>query len=95
MPVTVSQGVTPHATSAVTGKLATIERPDGGIQLTVNGHPLYTFKQDTSPGSDKGNNYSDNFGGKAFHWHALTAAGVAAPTEAGSSGSSTPDYNGY
>ena len=94
MPVTVGQGVTPHAASTVTGKLGTIKRPDGGVQLTVNGHPLYTFKQDTSPGSDTGNNFSDNFGGTAFTWHALTAAGAAVSTGAGSSGSS-PASNGY
>lgn len=100
MPVTVSPGTTPQAASAVTGKLGTIKRPDGGTQLTVNGHPLYTFKQDTSPGSDMGNNFSDNFGGTAFTWHALTVAGAAAPTGAGSSGgsggsSSAPANNPY
>lgn len=94
MPVTVGQGVTPNAASGVTGKLGTINRPSGGTQLTVNGHPLYTFKQDTSPGSDKGNNYSDSFGGQSFTWHALTAAGATAPTGTGSSGS-TPASNSY
>jgi predicted lipoprotein with Yx(FWY)xxD motif len=94
MPLTVDQGVTPNAASSVTGKLGTIKRPDGGTQLTVNGHPLYTFKQDTSPGSDTGNNFSDNFGGQSFTWHALTVAGAAAPTGAGSS-DSTPASNSY
>jgi predicted lipoprotein with Yx(FWY)xxD motif len=93
-PVTVGQGITPHAASSVTGKLGTIMRPDGGTQLTVNGHPLYTFKQDSGPGSDTGNNFSDNFGGQSFTWHALTAAGAAAPTGAGNSGS-TPTSNSY
>jgi predicted lipoprotein with Yx(FWY)xxD motif len=93
MPVTVGQGVTPHAASSVTGKLGTVKRPDGGTQLTVNGHPLYTFKQDSGPGSDTGNNFSDSFGGQSFMWHALTAAGAAAPTGAGSD--STPTSNPY
>jgi predicted lipoprotein with Yx(FWY)xxD motif len=97
MPVTVGQGVTPHAASSVTGKIGTIKRPDGGTQLTVNGHPLYTFKQDNGPGSDMGNNYSDSFGGQSFTWHALTAAGAAASTGAGSgsSGGSTGGSNPY
>ena len=96
MPVTVAQGVTPHAASSVTGKLGTIKRPDGGTQLTINSHPLYTFKQDTGPGSDAGNNFSDHFGGQSFTWHALTAAGAAVPTGAGNTSSTpTPDYNGY
>ena len=93
-PVTVGQGVTPTAASSVTGKLGTVTRPGGGAQLTINGHPLYTFKQDTSPGSDKGNNYSDHFGSQSFTWHALTTAGVAAPTGASTSGS-TPASNSY
>ena len=95
MPVTVSQGAALNAASGVTGKLGTISRPDGGTQLTVNGHPLYTFKQDTSPGSDAGNNFSDNFGGTAFTWHALTAAGAAAPTGASSGGGSGGGSNPY
>jgi predicted lipoprotein with Yx(FWY)xxD motif len=93
MPVTVGQGVTPDAASSVTGKLGTVKRPDGGTQLTVNGHPLYTFKQDSGPGLDTGNNFSDGFGGQSFTWHALTAAGAAAPTAAGSD--STPTSNPY
>ena len=85
-PVTVTKGTTPSAASSVTGKLGTITRPDGGgTQLTINDHPLYTFKEDTSPGSDKGNDYSDHFGSQSFTWHALTVAGVAAPTGTSSS----------
>lgn len=91
-PVTVSQGVTPTAASGVTGELATINRPGGGTQLTVNGHPLYTFKQDTSPGSDLGNDFQDQFGGQSFTWHALTVAG--APAGAGNS-PATPASNSY
>lgn len=96
MPVTVSQGATPHAAGTVTGKLGTIKRPDtGAAQLTVNGHPLYTFKQDSGPGSAMGNNFSDNFGGQSFTWHALTASGAAASTGAGSSSTSTSNPYGY
>lgn len=92
-PVTVAKGVTPHGASAITGKLGTIKRPDNGaIQLTVNGHPLYTFRQDSGPGSATGNNFHDSFGGLHFTWHALTAAGLAAPAAAASS---TPTSNSY
>jgi predicted lipoprotein with Yx(FWY)xxD motif len=96
MPVTVGQGAVLHAAGSVTGELGTINRPGGGTQLTVNGHPLYTFKQDIGPGSDMGNNFSDNFGGHSFTWHALTAAGAPASTQAGGSGT-TPagNPNGY
>jgi predicted lipoprotein with Yx(FWY)xxD motif len=94
-PVTVSNGVTPHVASSVTGTLGTIKRPDNGdTQLTVNGYPLYTFKQDNSAGSDMGNNYTDNFGGQSFTWHALTAAGAAAPAGSSNSNSNSGGY-GY
>jgi predicted lipoprotein with Yx(FWY)xxD motif len=89
-PVTVDRGVTPHGASAITGVIGTIKRPDNGaIQLTVNGHPLYTFRQDNGPGSALGNDFHDSFGGLHFTWHALTAAGVAVPAAA----SSTPASN--
>jgi len=34
----------------VTGKVGTIKSPDGKLQLTLNGMPLYYFAQDTKPG---------------------------------------------
>ena len=91
-PVTVSKGTTPHATG-VTGKLSTIKRQDtGAIQLTINGHPLYTFRQDSGPGSAAGNDYSDSFGGRSFTWHALTTAGTPAPA---AGAGSTPASSSY
>jgi predicted lipoprotein with Yx(FWY)xxD motif len=94
-PVTAGNGGTPHVAGGITGKLGTIKRPDNGaIQLTVNDHPLYTFRQDSGPGSVKGNYYSDSFGGKSFTWHALTAAGTPAPKAAASSAPTSSSY-GY
>jgi predicted lipoprotein with Yx(FWY)xxD motif len=60
-------------------------------QLTFEGKPLYTFKLDTGPGQNKGNNLTDEFDGTTFVWHAATT--TAAPTSAPSS-SGGPDY-GY
>jgi predicted lipoprotein with Yx(FWY)xxD motif len=95
-PVTVDKGVTPQGASAVTGKLGTIRRPDdGAIQLTVNGHPLYTFRDDSGPGSAVGNDFHDSFGGQHFTWHALTAAGLAVTAPANTPASSTPSSNNY
>jgi predicted lipoprotein with Yx(FWY)xxD motif len=95
-PVTVDKGVTPHGASSVTGKLGTIKRPDNGaIQLTVNGHPLYTFRQDSGPGSATGNDFRDSFGGQHFTWHALTAAGLAATAPASTPASTAPTSNPY
>jgi len=38
------------------GKLETIKRDDGALQVTYNGAPLYFFKDDKAPGDTKGQN---------------------------------------
>jgi predicted lipoprotein with Yx(FWY)xxD motif len=79
-PVTMAKGATPRAATALTGTLGSIQRPDGGgLQLTYNGEPLYTFRLDTGPGQINGNNFTDHFAGQTFVWHAATASG-ATPT---------------
>ena len=78
------------AGSGVTGKLATITRADGTVQATYDGHPLYTYKGDTAPGQDKGNNLNASGG----VWHDVTASGAAAPAPSQSSGSGSGGY-GY
>jgi predicted lipoprotein with Yx(FWY)xxD motif len=73
--------VTASASASVTGlpgKLGSVSRPDGTKQLTYNGTPLYTFKLDTAPGQDHGNNYSDSFNGTNFTWQVVTASGKPA-----------------
>lgn len=59
----------------VTGKLATITRSDGTSQATYNGHPLYTYTGDVSPGTANGNGLNLNGG----VWHEVTASGANAP----------------
>jgi predicted lipoprotein with Yx(FWY)xxD motif len=45
----------PTAGSGVSAsKLSTISRSDGKRQVTYNGHPLYTFLQDSRPGQTNG-----------------------------------------
>jgi predicted lipoprotein with Yx(FWY)xxD motif len=68
------------------GALKTIKRPDGTKQVSAQGHPLYTFVED-SGGSVKGNGATDSFGGHSFKWHVALAGGKLA---SGSAGSSTP-----
>ena len=51
----------------VSGTIGTIARTDGTTQATYNGHPLYTYIGDHSPGQDGGNNVNLNGG----VWHVV------------------------
>ena len=63
----------PAASAGVaTAKLGTSKRDDGTSQVTYNGHPLYTFAGDRSPGQTTGEGV-DDFGAE---WYALSRAGV-------------------
>jgi predicted lipoprotein with Yx(FWY)xxD motif len=57
--------------SGVAGTVGTITRSDGSSQATYNGHPLYTYVSDTSPGQANGNNLNLNGG----LWHEITVSG--------------------
>jgi predicted lipoprotein with Yx(FWY)xxD motif len=70
------------AGGAVAG-LSTVHRPDNGQdQVTFQGKPLYTFKLDTGPGQDHGQNAHDSFGGTNFSWHAATTSAAGPATSA-------------
>jgi predicted lipoprotein with Yx(FWY)xxD motif len=75
------------AGSGVTGKLTTITRSDGSTQAVYNGHPLYTYTGDTSPGQNNGNGLNASGG----VWHEVTVSGAAPAT----SPSSTSGGGGY
>ena len=51
--------------------LGTTERKDGTMQVTYNGHPLYTFAEDKKAGEANGNDFSA-FGAQ---WYALMPNG--------------------
>jgi predicted lipoprotein with Yx(FWY)xxD motif len=74
------------AGSGVTGTLGVITRPDGTMQATYDGHPLYTYIADTAPGQNKGN--GKNLSGGL--WYEMTVSG-ATPAAAASSSS----HGGY
>jgi predicted lipoprotein with Yx(FWY)xxD motif len=87
---------TPSLASGVSlsGKLGTIKRSNGQLQATYLGHPLYTFKSDTSAGEDSGNALNASGG----LWWAMTASGVKikakGSSSSGSSGSTPSPSSG-
>jgi predicted lipoprotein with Yx(FWY)xxD motif len=68
---------TPTGSDDVSGELGSIERPDGVMQVTYDGKPLYRFAEDAEPGVVTGDGLSDDFGGTTFTWHAVTADGAS------------------
>jgi predicted lipoprotein with Yx(FWY)xxD motif len=58
------------AGGALPGKTSTIRRTNGSLQLTYDGHPLYTYIGDTAPGQANGNNLNLNGG----RWHVVPAS---------------------
>jgi predicted lipoprotein with Yx(FWY)xxD motif len=53
-PLTVATGTTPTGDTGVSGKIATITRDDGTVQVTYNGLPLYFFSGDKAAGDSNG-----------------------------------------
>jgi predicted lipoprotein with Yx(FWY)xxD motif len=74
-------GSLPGSLPGVTGRLGTTTRPEGTHQLTVAGHPVYTFVGDSAPGQTNGQGIILNGG----LWTAASAAGapVTNPSPAG------------
>ena len=85
----------PTAGSGVTAsKLGTTKRSDGTMQVTYNGHPLYTFSGDMKPGDAAGQG-QEAFGAE---WYTLTPSGSKneGAAKSSSSKSSSSGYgNGY
>ena len=63
--------------AGVTGALTTFARPDGTMQVAINGFPLYYYSGDTKAGDTTGQ-------GKFGKWF------VASPTGAAPAGSAAP-----
>jgi predicted lipoprotein with Yx(FWY)xxD motif len=62
-PLIVARGTTPKGPV----KLGTVKRPEGRIQVTFKGLPLYTFEGDSAKGQTKGEGFKD-----VGTWHAVT-----------------------
>ncbi len=87
-PATAERG-SPSAGEGVTAELGTIERDDGGLQLTLAGWPLYRYAGDAAAGDTAG----EGVGGV---WFVARPDGtVATPGTQPSSEASASDSGGY
>ncbi len=73
------------------GKFGTITRKDGSSQLTYDGHPLYTFVQDTKSGQVSGNGVNTSGG----LWWAVTPSGAKLAAKKSGSGGGSGGSPGY
>ena len=84
-PLVVAKGATPIGAT----HLGTIRRPDGRMQVSYRGLPVYTFKEDRKPGDVMGNGFKD-----VGIWRpALVAASASASPPV--STNPYPSYPGY
>ena len=78
-PPVVAEGKPTAGEGATSSDLGTTKRKDGTMQVTYNGHPLYTFSGDTSPGEAVGQEDDGT-------WFVLDEAGEAVKGGAPSGG---------
>jgi predicted lipoprotein with Yx(FWY)xxD motif len=89
-PPVVAEGKPTAGEGATSSALGTTKRKDGTMQITYNGHPLYTYGDDKSPGEANG----QESGGT---WFVLDESGEAVKGGAPSGGtteSSTTESSG-
>lgn len=82
----------PTSSPGVTGKVGSTTRDDGHRQLTVAGHPLYTFVGDSTPGQTNGQGINLDGG----VWFVVSPAGEPlanpSPTDAATQNPIPPGY---
>jgi predicted lipoprotein with Yx(FWY)xxD motif len=80
----------PASLPGVNGKIGFTARQDGTRQLTVAGHPVYTFSGDSAPGQTNGQGVVLNGG----LWTVVAPTGAPLPNAAGASATSNsgPTY---
>jgi predicted lipoprotein with Yx(FWY)xxD motif len=81
----------PASLPGVTGALGSTTRPDGASQLTVAGHPVYTFAGDSAPGQTNGQGQTLNGG----LWTVVSSAGAPITNPGPAGAARAPSGPGY
>jgi predicted lipoprotein with Yx(FWY)xxD motif len=81
----------PATVSGVTGALGTTTRTDGSHQLTVAGHPVYTFSGDSAAGQTNGQGLTLNGG----LWTVVLPSGAPDPHPSGTGAANPGPGAGY
>jgi predicted lipoprotein with Yx(FWY)xxD motif len=87
-PMLAVSGSVSTTVAGLPGRVGTIDRPDGGKQLTYDGMPLYRFSGDSGPGQANGQGIHESPRGV---WYAVTPSG----TVSGGTPSPTSSGRGY
>jgi predicted lipoprotein with Yx(FWY)xxD motif len=88
-PLMLSAGATPQAGSGVTGTLGVVAR-GSNKQVTIAGHPLYTYTADDGPGQTNGQGIQSYNG----TWYVVNSSGASVTSSAGGGASPSPT-SGY
>jgi predicted lipoprotein with Yx(FWY)xxD motif len=83
-PPVIAPATLPASLPGVSGQLGSTTRADGGTQLTIAGHPVYTYSGDNAPGDTNGQGLQLNGG----VWHVVAPAGTPVTGSGPSSSSS-------
>ena len=90
-PFVAAPAALPASLPGVTGALGSTTRPDGARQLTVAGHPVYTFAGDSAPGQTNGQGQTLNGG----LWTVVSPAGAPITNRTPAGASHGPTGGGY